>query len=69
MPKLTLSPDIINMSQLVDLIAGRVQGGTSDKQTSFFLNVGALGVQFQAVAANVFNKARGKETSRHRVRT
>jgi alanine dehydrogenase len=65
LPKLTLSADIINMSHLVDLIAGRVQGRTSDKQTSFFLNVGAIGVQFEAVAATVFNKAReqglGKE--------
>jgi alanine dehydrogenase len=53
------------MRQLVDLIAGRVRGRTSDKQTSFFLNVGAIGVQFEAVAATVFNKAReqglGKE--------
>ena len=57
-PKLTLSSDIINMSQLVDLIAGRVQGRTGDKQTSFFLNVGAIGVQFEAVAATVFSKAR-----------
>jgi alanine dehydrogenase len=57
-PKLTLSSDIINMSQLVDLIAGRVQGRTSDKLTSFFLNVGAIGAQFEAVAAIAFNKAR-----------
>jgi hypothetical protein len=64
-PKLTLSSDIINMSQLVDLIAAHAQGRTSDKQTSFFLNVGAIGVQFEAVAATVFKKARerglGKE--------
>ena len=59
-PKLTLSSDIINMNQLVDLIAGRVQGRTGDKQTSFFLNVGAIGVQFEAVAATVFNKVRGQ---------
>ena len=46
------------MNQLVDLIAGRVQGRTGDKQTSFFLNVGAIGVQFEAVAATVFNQVR-----------
>ena len=35
-PQLTLSSDIVNMSQLTDLIAGHAQDRTSDKQTSFF---------------------------------
>jgi alanine dehydrogenase len=56
-PKLTLPPEIIKMPGLVDLIAGRTEGRTSDKQTSFFLNVGAIGAQFEGVAAAVYRKA------------
>jgi alanine dehydrogenase len=56
-PKLTLPPEIINLPHLVDLIAGRTRGRTDDRQTSFFLNVGAIGAQFEGVAAAVYNKA------------
>jgi alanine dehydrogenase len=57
-PKLTLSPDIIEMPHLVDLITGRAQGRTGREQTTFFLNVGAIGAQFGGVAAAVYHKAR-----------
>ena len=57
-PILDLPPDIINMPRLVDLIAVRERGRTDDRQTSFFLNVGAIGAQFEGVAAAVYNKAR-----------
>ena len=57
-PRLTLPPEIIEMPRLVDLIAGKARGRTDDKQTSFFLNVGAIGAQFEGVAAAVYNKAR-----------
>jgi ornithine cyclodeaminase/alanine dehydrogenase-like protein (mu-crystallin family) len=57
-PKLTLPPEIIDMPRLVDLIAGRAKGRTDTRQTSFFLNVGAIGAQFQGVATVVYNKAR-----------
>jgi alanine dehydrogenase len=57
-PKLTLPPEIINLPHLIDLIAGRTRGRTDDRQTSFFLNVGAIGAQFEGVAAAVYNKAR-----------
>jgi ornithine cyclodeaminase/alanine dehydrogenase-like protein (mu-crystallin family) len=57
-PKVDLPPGIIGMPRLVDLVAGRVQGRRDDKQTSFFLNVGAIGAQFEAVAGAVYNKAR-----------
>jgi alanine dehydrogenase len=60
-PRLTLPPEIINMPRLVDLIAGKEEGRTSDSQTSFFLNVGAIGAQFEGVAAAVYNKAREKK--------
>jgi len=59
-PKLTLPPDIINLPHLVDLIAGRAPGRTDDRQTSFFLNVGAIGAQFEGVAAAVYHRAREK---------
>ena len=42
-PKLTLPPDIIDMPRLVDLIAGKAKGRTAASETSFFLNVGAIG--------------------------
>ena len=57
-PRLTLPPEIIDMPRLVDLIAGKERGRTDSKQTSFFLNVGAIGAQFEGVAAAVYNKAR-----------
>jgi alanine dehydrogenase len=59
-PRLDLPPEIINMPRLVDLIAGKIKGRTDDKQTSFFLNVGAIGAQFEGVAAAVYNKARAQ---------
>ena len=57
-PKVDLPDDIIEMTQLVDLVSGRSRGRTGPEQTSFFLNVGAIGVQFEAVAAAVFELAR-----------
>jgi hypothetical protein len=39
-------------------VAGRDAGRSSDAQISFFLNVGAIGAQFEGVAAAVYNKAR-----------
>ena len=59
-PKLTLPPEIIGMPRLVDLIAGKASGRTDAKQTSFFLNVGAIGAQFEGVAAAVYQKARAQ---------
>jgi ornithine cyclodeaminase/alanine dehydrogenase-like protein (mu-crystallin family) len=59
-PRLELPPDIIDMPRLVDLIGGKAKGRTSPEQTSFFLNVGAIGAQFEGVAAAVYEKAREK---------
>lgn len=59
-PKVDLPPDIIGMKRLVDLVAGRVAGRTNERQTSFFLNVGAIGAQFEAVAAAVYEKAKAQ---------
>jgi len=57
-PRLSLPPEIIRMPTLIDLISGKHPGRTSDTQTSFFLNVGAIGAQFEGVAAAVYNIAR-----------
>jgi alanine dehydrogenase len=46
------------MPRLADVIAGRQKGRTEARQTSFFLNVGAIGAQFEAVAALVYERAR-----------
>jgi alanine dehydrogenase len=59
-PRLELPPDIIDMPRLVDLIGGKAKGRTDDSQTSFFLNVGAIGAQFEGVAAAVYEKVREK---------
>lgn len=57
MPRLGLPPEIIRMPTLVDLISRKVPGRINDAQTSFFLNVGAIGAQFEGVAAAVYDKA------------
>jgi len=59
-PHVNLPDDIIGMPRLVDLVAGKVKGRTSPEQTTFFLNVGAIGAQFEAVAAAVYERARAK---------
>ena len=57
-PHVSLPPDIIQMPNLIDIVAGRIKGRTQDRQTSFFLNVGAIGAQFAGVSAAVYRKAR-----------
>ena len=57
-PHVDLPDDILAMPRLADVIAGVTKGRTDAKQTSFFLNVGAIGVQFEAVAALVYERAR-----------
>jgi hypothetical protein len=53
-PHVDLPPDMIDMPTLIDVVGGRRGGRTTDAQTSFFLNVGAIGAQFEAVAAAVY---------------
>jgi alanine dehydrogenase len=59
-PRLALDPELVHMPKLPDLLAGRAPGRTSDEQTSWFLNVGAIGIQFAAVAAAVYERARAE---------
>jgi len=57
-PHVDLPAEIIEMPTLVDVISGRTMGRTHKAQTSFFLNVGAIGAQFEGVAAAVYQKAK-----------
>lgn len=57
-PHLDLPREIVDMPRLVDLLTGKANGRSSDKQTTFFLNVGAIGAQFEGVAAAVYEEAR-----------
>jgi ornithine cyclodeaminase/alanine dehydrogenase-like protein (mu-crystallin family) len=57
-PRVVLPPEVIDMPSLIDIIAGRAKGRAEDRQTSFFLNVGAIGAQFEAVASAVYRKAK-----------
>jgi alanine dehydrogenase len=57
-PHVDLPAEILDMPTLIDVVAGRFGGRSSDAQTSFFLNVGAIGAQFEGVAAAVYHKAR-----------
>jgi alanine dehydrogenase len=57
-PHVDLPPAIIEMPTLIDVVGGRRVGRVTDAQTSFFLNVGAIGAQFEGVAAAVYQKAR-----------
>ncbi len=57
-PRVDLPADFLDMPRLSDLLAGRIEGRTRPEQTSFFNNVGAIGAQFEAVAAAVYEKAR-----------
>ena len=57
-PRVDLPAEFLDMPRLPDLLAGRAEGRTSDEQTSLFMNVGAIGAQFEAVAAAVYESAR-----------
>jgi ornithine cyclodeaminase/alanine dehydrogenase-like protein (mu-crystallin family) len=57
-PHVDLPEHILKMPHLSDVIAGTAKGRANAKQTSFFLNVGAIGAQFEAVAALVYERAR-----------
>ena len=63
-PKRPPREEILNMPSLADLISGNVKGRTSDQQTSWFLNLGVMGVQFAAVCAAVYNEAKKKGIGR-----
>jgi alanine dehydrogenase len=60
-PHLNLPKTVLRLPALTDLISGAAKGRTNPRQTSFFLNVGAIGVQFESVAALVYERARERK--------
>jgi alanine dehydrogenase len=63
-PKRPPRGEILHMPTLADLISGKIKGRTNDQQTSWFLNLGVMGVQFAAVCAIVYNEAKKKGIGR-----
>jgi ornithine cyclodeaminase/alanine dehydrogenase-like protein (mu-crystallin family) len=59
-PRVVPPPEVLDMPRLADLIAGKIAGRTADSQTTYFFNLGAIGAQFEAVAAAVYEKARAQ---------
>ena len=57
-PKRPPREEILKMPSLADLLSGKVKGRINDQQTSWFLNLGVMGVQFAAVCTAVYNEAR-----------
>ena len=49
--------NILKMPSLADLISGQVKGRSNNNQTTWFLNLGVMGVQFGAVCTAVYNEA------------
>jgi alanine dehydrogenase len=49
--------EILAMPSLADLLRGAARGRENDRQTSWFLNLGVMGVQFAAVCAAVYREA------------
>lgn len=56
--------EILEMPSLADVISGKVKGRTSDQQTTWFLNLGVMGVQFAAVCTAVYHEAMKKKIGR-----
>jgi alanine dehydrogenase len=60
-PHVNLPRELIELPKLADFISGNAKGRTTGDQTTFFLNVGAIGAQFEAVAASVYERARERK--------
>jgi alanine dehydrogenase len=56
-PRRPERPEILRLPSLADVISGKVKGRTNDKQTSWFLNLGVMGVQFAAVCTVAYHEA------------
>lgn len=59
-PRRPPRPEIVKLPSLADIISGKAKGRVDDKQTSWFLNLGVMGVQFEAVCAAVYHEAKKK---------
>ena len=57
-PRVDLTPDIVDIPKLPELMSGRIPGRTSPEQTTWFMNIGAIGPQFSAITGAVYERAR-----------
>lgn len=56
--------EILKMPTLAELMSGKTKGRASATQTSWFLNLGVMGVQFAAVCAAVYKEAKQRGIGR-----
>jgi alanine dehydrogenase len=56
--------EILKMATLADVLSGKTKGRTSDRQTSWFLNLGVMGVQFAAVCTAAYHEAKKRGVGR-----
>lgn len=56
--------ELLELPTLADLLGGKVKGRTAKSQTSWFLNLGVMGVQFAAVCAAVYHAAKQRGIGR-----
>ena len=57
-PRVDLTPEVVDIPKLPDLMSGRIPGRTSPEQTTWFMNIGAIGPQFSAITGAVYERAR-----------
>ena len=63
-PKRPPRQELLELPSLADLIGGKIEGRTYEKQTTWFLNLGVMGVQFAAVCTAVYREAKKKGIGR-----
>jgi hypothetical protein len=63
-PRRPPRPEILGMPTLADLISGKVTGRSNSQQTTWFLNLGVMGVQFAAVSTAVYHEATRRRIGR-----
>lgn len=56
--------EILAMPTLADVISGKAAGRSNDRETSWFLNLGVMGVQFAAVCTAVYHEAKKRGLGR-----
>jgi len=63
-PKRPPRPEILAMPTLADVLSGKAKGRENDEQTSWFLNLGVMGMQFGAVCTAAYNEAKKRGIGR-----
>lgn len=63
-PRRPPRPEILAMPTLADVISGKAAGRSNDRETSWFLNLGVMGVQFAAVCTAVYHEAKKRGLGR-----